>query len=96
MRGDLVILGQHEVRSMWPGIATGRRLLSTSLFPNLYHQFRAHFKRYLETHGQGVLGAVVDLLQACFDIVYPLIEVALVESVQIGQVNLEPSQTSFA
>ena len=46
-------------------------------------------------HIDWVLRAVIDIVQTLMDPFYSFIEVRLVEAVETGQVNLEPSQTSL-
>ena len=48
------------------------------------------------THLQGILGTIIDIVKVVHHECHTFVETALVEPVQVGKMNLEPTETTFA
>jgi hypothetical protein len=61
---------------------------------NWYFRLPAHVSG--RTYIYGILRTVVDVVQVLVDKLHPLVESRLIIPIQVGQVDLKPSQTTLA
>ena len=79
---------------MWQDIAMDRLPGSTSADPVQKSEKVAGKRR--STHLQRFLGTVVHVIEVVHHKCYAFVEIAPVEAVQVGKMNLQSVQTTFA